>query len=223
MDRTYEVAEYFVSINGEGPLAGQLAVFVRLKGCNLACEYCDTKWANEPDAAFRAMTAEEIHQAIKETGVHNVTLTGGEPLARPHIAGLLEELAADPELHVEIETNGSADIGRFSRISIPPLFTMDYKLPSSGMEKFMNTDNFSYLCKDDTVKFVAGSHNDLETAYQIIEKYNLIKKCHVYISPVFGSINPEDIVEFMKQKKLNDVNLQLQLHKIIWSPDKKGV
>lgn len=89
MDRTYEVAEYFVSINGEGPLAGQLAVFVRLKGCNLACEYCDTKWANEPDAAFTAMTAEEIHQAIKETGIHNVTLTGGEPLARPHIAGLL--------------------------------------------------------------------------------------------------------------------------------------
>ena len=71
MDRTYEVAEYFVSINGEGSLAGQLAVFVRLKGCNLACEYCDTKWANEPDAAFTAMTAEEIHQAIKETGVHN--------------------------------------------------------------------------------------------------------------------------------------------------------
>ena len=117
MDRTYEVAEYFVSINGEGPLAGQLAVFVRLKGCNLACEYCDTKWANEPDAAFTAMTAEEIHQAIKETGVHNVTLTGGEPLARPHIAGLLEELAADPELHVEIETNGSVSLAPFCRYS----------------------------------------------------------------------------------------------------------
>ena len=99
MDRTYEVAEYFVSINGEGSLAGQLAVFVRLKGCNLACEYCDTKWANEPDAAFTAMTAEEIHQAIKETGVHNVTLTGGEPLARPHIAVSVLHLSAVFRMH----------------------------------------------------------------------------------------------------------------------------
>ena len=169
------------------------------------------------------MTENEIYNYIKETGIKNVTITGGEPLIQPDIEVLIETLSCDISLNVEIETNGSADISRFSSISIPPMFTMDYKLPSSGMEKFMNTDNFSYLCKDDTVKFVAGSHNDLETAYQIIEKYNLIKKCHVYISPVFGSINPEDIVEFMKQKKLNDVNLQLQLHKIIWSPDKKGV
>lgn len=75
MERTYEVVEHFVSINGEGPLAGQLAVFVRFKGCNLSCLYCDTKWANEPDVPARVMTAEEIHQAIMETGVRNVTLT----------------------------------------------------------------------------------------------------------------------------------------------------
>ena len=86
MERTYEVVEHFVSINGEGPLAGQLAVFVRFKGCNLSCLYCDTKWANEPDVPARVMTAEEIHQAIMETGVRNVTLTGGEPLDRPYIS-----------------------------------------------------------------------------------------------------------------------------------------
>lgn len=95
MERTYEVVEHFVSINGEGPLAGQLAVFVRFKGCNLSCLYCDTKWANEPDVPARVMTAEEIHQAIMETGVRNVTLTGGEPLNRPYISELLEKLAAD--------------------------------------------------------------------------------------------------------------------------------
>ena len=219
----FRITEKFISINGEGVRAGQLAVFIRFAGCNLDCSYCDTKWANQSDTSYTLMTENEIYNYIKETGIKNVTITGGEPLIQPDIEVLIETLSCDISLNVEIETNGSADIGRFSRISIPPMFTMDYKLPSSGMEKFMNTDNFSYLCKDDTVKFVAGSHNDLETAYQIIEKYNLIKKCHVYISPVFGSINPEDIVEFMKQKKLNDVNLQLQLHKIIWSPDKKGV
>ena len=219
----FRITEKFISINGEGVRAGQLAVFIRFAGCNLDCSYCDTKWANQSDTSYTLMTENEIYNYIKETGIKNVTITGGEPLIQPDIEVLIETLSCDISLNVEIETNGSADISRFSSISIPPMFTMDYKLPSSGMEKFMNTDNFSYLCKDDTVKFVAGSHNDLETAYQIIEKYNLIKKCHVYISPVFGSINPEDIVEFMKQKKLNDVNLQLQLHKIIWSPDKKGV
>ena len=219
----FRITEKFTSINGEGVRAGQLAVFIRFAGCNLDCSYCDTKWANQTDTPYTLMTENEIYDYIKKTGIKNVTITGGEPLIQPDIEVLIETLSCDISLNVEIETNGSADIGRFSSISIPPLFTMDYKLPSSGMEKFMNTDNFNYLCKDDTVKFVAGSNNDLETAYQIIEKYNLIKKCHVYISPVFGSINPEDIVEFMKQKKLNDVNLQLQLHKIIWSPDKKGV
>ena len=113
MERTYEVVEHFVSINGEGPLAGQLAVFVRFKGCNLSCLYCDTKWANVPDVPARVMTAEEIHQAIMETGVRNVTLTGGEPLDRPYIAELLEKLAADHLLHVEIETNGSVSLAPF--------------------------------------------------------------------------------------------------------------
>ena len=223
MDRTYEVAEYFVSINGEGPLAGQLAVFVRLKGCNLACEYCDTKWANEPDAAFTAMTAEEIHQAIKETGVHNVTLTGGEPLARPHIAGLLEELAADPELHVEIETNGSVSLAPFCRIPNAPSFTMDYKAPDSGMEKEMLLSNLELLGSEDTLKFVVSSRRDMEKALEILEKYRLVGKTAVYFSPVFGRIQPVEIVDFLMEKKLNDVKLQIQLHKVIWDPQKRGV
>ena len=126
MERTYEVVEHFVSINGEGPLAGQLAVFVRFKGCNLSCLYCDTKWANEPDVPARVMTAEEIHQAIMETGVRNVTLTGGEPLDRPYISELLEKLAADHLLHVEIETNGSVSLAPFVNIPNRPSFTMDH-------------------------------------------------------------------------------------------------
>lgn len=219
----FKVAEKFISINGEGVRAGQLAVFIRFTGCNLNCSYCDTRWANQIDAPYEIMSENEIYYYIKKSGVKNVTLTGGEPLIQPDIEVLIKTLSCDNSLNIEIETNGSADISKISKISTPPSFTMDYKLPSSGMEKCMNTDNFNYLFKDDTVKFVAGSQHDLETAYQIIKKYNLTEKCHVYISPVFNAINPQDIVEFMKIHKLNNVNLQLQLHKFIWAPDKKGV
>lgn len=223
MDKTYQVVEHFVSINGEGPLAGQLAVFVRLKGCNLACDYCDTKWANEADAPYTEMTAGEIHQSIKGTGVRNVTLTGGEPLARPYIEELLKELAADAELHVEIETNGSVSLKPFCDIPNRPSFTMDYKLSCSGMEAAMDTDNFALLSEKDTVKFVVGSLADCERALEVMRQYQLIGHCHLYYSPVFGSIEPADIVEFMKEHQLNGVNLQIQMHKVIWNPDRRGV
>lgn len=219
----FKIAEKFVSINGEGTHAGQLAVFIRFAGCNLNCSYCDTQWANQNDTPYTVMTENEINDYIISTGVKNVTITGGEPLIQPDIDVLIETLSYNTSLYIEIETNGSADISKLSRVSILPSFTMDYKLPSSGMEEFMNTDNFEYLTHYDTVKFVAGSMHDLEVTYEIIKEYNLTEKCSVYISPVFGSINPAVIVEFMKTYNLNGVNLQLQLHKFIWAPDKKGV
>ena len=101
-----EVVEKFVSINGEGTKAGQLAVFIRFKGCNLNCKYCDTKWANEADATAQQMTKEDILEYVLSTGVKNVTLTGGEPLLRDGIEDVIECLA-DNNLNVEIETNGS--------------------------------------------------------------------------------------------------------------------
>ncbi len=220
---TFKIAEKFISINGEGTRAGQLAVFIRFTGCNLNCSYCDTKWANQKDTSYELMTEDEICDYILSTGIKNVTVTGGEPLIQPDIEKFIETLSYNTDLNIEIETNGSIDISEISRLSCRPGLTVDYKLPMSNMEKFMNTDNFKYLAKCDTVKFVAGSHYDLEVTYNIIKKYNLTEKCSVYISPVFSVIESETIVEFMKERKLNDVNLQLQLHKIIWSPDKKGV
>ena len=83
----YKVVETFVSINGEGTRAGQLAMFVRFKGCNLRCEYCDTMWANEKDAEYKVMSGEELLDSIKNSGVKNVTLTGGEPLLQNNIKG----------------------------------------------------------------------------------------------------------------------------------------
>lgn len=218
----FKVVEIFESINGEGTRAGQLAVFVRFQGCNLSCSYCDTAWANTVDAEFAWMTETEIYDRIKQTGIKNVTLTGGEPLLREGIGSLLEILAADEELSVEIETNGSVSLKDFAKLKNRPVFTMDYKLPGSGMENKMCTDNFSLLAPQDTVKFVAG-RNDLWRIKEIVEKYSLTGKCHIYISPVFGQIEPVEIVEFLLENRYNDMNLQLQLHKIIWTPEKRGV
>ena len=223
MSAEYKVVEHFVSINGEGPLAGQLSVFIRLKGCNLACGYCDTKWASMDDTPFVSMTAEDIHKIILETGVTNVTLTGGEPLIQPHISELLTVLAQDVTLKVEIETNGSIDLAPFVKLDNAPAFTMDYKLPCSGMERSMNTGNFALLTSKDSVKCGVGSISDCERAREVMYEYGLIGKCHIYYSPVFESIEPADIVEFMRQNNMNGVNLQLQLHKFIWEPDKRGV
>jgi 7-carboxy-7-deazaguanine synthase len=218
----FSVAEKFVSINGEGVRAGELAVFIRFAGCNLKCGYCDTKWANAVDAPAEKMESKDILDYILSTGVKNVTLTGGEPLLRQEMGELIDTLMS-AGLRVEIETNGSIHLREFADRVYRPVFTMDYKLPSSGMEEYMCSDNFGCLEKHDTVKFVSGSMEDLERAVEVIESHHLTERCHVYISPVFGKIEPADIVEFMKEKKLNDVRLQLQLHKFIWDPDKKGV
>lgn len=218
----YKVAEKFVSINGEGTHSGQLAVFVRFCGCNLNCTFCDTKWVNEDDAEYFLMDEMQILTYIMESGIRNVTLTGGEPLRQPGIYNLIQMLT-DKDLYVEIETNGSVSIKEYKNINPLPSFTLDYKLPGSRMEEYMNIDNFNYVSHNDTVKFVAGDMEDLEKFREVIERYNLVDKCNVYLSPVFGRIEPGEMVEYMKEHRLNGVNMQLQMHKIIWSPDKRGV
>ena len=218
-----QVVEKFISINGEGRRCGQLATFIRFAGCNLNCGYCDTAWANDRKVAFDPMTAEEVYAYIKETQVTNVTLTGGEPLLQQDMGELLELLSQDPELYVEIETNGSVLLSKFSDLENPPSFTMDYKLPSSGMERMMALENFDHLTEKDTVKFVSGSMADLEKARELINKYKLTEKTSIFIRPVFGDIELERIVDFMKANQMNGVNMQVQLHKIIWDPNERGV
>lgn len=237
----FRVVEHFVSINGEGRRAGQLALFIRFAGCNLACEYCDTKWANEPQTAYKKYSKEELYQIIKESGVKNVTLTGGEPLLQPDMAGLLQLLRKDSRFRIEIETNGSVDIEEFfqeskmKKLSVDNLkehkqiqdnitFTLDYKTAVSGMEEKMCLANYRNVRSIDTVKFVVGSRADLQKAKEIIETCHLVEKgCAIYFSPCFGKMEPADMVDFLVEHKINDVNIQLQLHKFIWSPDKRGV
>lgn len=219
---SFKVVEIFESINGEGMRAGELAVFVRMKGCNLSCNYCDTMWANEADCEFEEMTADRIVERVKKSGIKNVTLTGGEPLLQKDADKLLKLFSDEKDIRVEIETNGSVNLSPFLKYENTS-FTMDYKLPESDMEKYMDLENFKILRKKDTLKFVASSVNDLKKAKDIIEKYDLIGRVNIIFSPVFGKIELTDIVDFLKDNKLNDVRMQLQMHKFIWAPDERGV
>lgn len=227
---TFRVVEQFISINGEGQRAGQLALFIRFAGCNLNCEYCDTKWANKTDVSYEEYTIEGICHIIEKSRVHNVTITGGEPLIQPGIAALLQRLRREQNIRIEIETNGSVDIQPFLEMEVDDngsdnvSFTVDYKTAVSGVEDKMHMENYVNLRRQDTVKFVVGSREDLQKAKNIIESYHLVEKgCGIYLSPCFGRIEPAEMVDFLVEHRLNDVNIQLQLHKFIWNPDKRGV
>lgn len=221
---TFKVVEKFVSINGEGVKSGELSIFIRFAGCNLRCSYCDTMWANKDDVEFTLMNENEIYNYIKDTGVKNVTLTGGEPLLQNGLEALLDILCKDSDIEVEIETNGSISLEKYDKSRHKHFsFTMDYKLDSSNMEDKMLLDNFNYLTSKDTVKFVVGSTIDLNKTKTLIDKYDLINKCYVYFSPVYNQIDMKEIVEFMRINKINKARLQMQLHKIIWDKDERGV
>ncbi len=222
----FRVVEEFISINGEGRCAGQLAYFVRFAGCNLQCEYCDTRWANEPDVSYTVYTAEELVKKIEASGVKNVTLTGGEPLLQKDMSKLLELLRQRPQIRIEIETNGSIDIMPYMTTTQDDniTFTLDYKTSASGMEDRMCRTNYENMRSCDTVKFVVGSREDLMQAKHVIEQYHLIQKqCGIYLSSCFGEMEPAEIVDFMIEHNMNGVNVQLQMHKYIWDPDKRGV
>ena len=220
----FSVVEKFISINGESRRAGELAVFIRFRGCNLRCNYCDTLWACEDTAGCEYMSAREIYDYIRSTGIKNVTLTGGEPMLQKDIKELLKLLGGDRNLRIEVETNGAVLLDEYYRIMPENVsFTVDYKCPGSGMEKLMCLRNFEEIRELDTVKFVVSDRNDLDCMVKIIDTYRLTEKCMVYVSAVFGRIEPQEIVGFMTEHKLNDVRLQLQMHKFIWDPDKRGV
>ena len=215
-----EVVERFVSINGEGAHAGELAAFIRFCGCNLCCSYCDASWANQSDAPVTLMTVRELTEWIRHTNLRNVTLTGGEPLLQTELPALIEALHG---FRVEIETNGSVPLTDLAESKTRPVFTVDYKLPGSGMESKMLPENFACLYRHDSVKFVVGSDEDLHRALEIIEECRLKNRCHIFFSPVYGKIAPAHIVDFMIDHQLTEVKIQLQLHKYIWEPDKRGV
>lgn len=221
----YKFAEKFISINGEGRNAGELSAFLRFSGCNLKCSYCDTMWVNEEGCKTTSCSTEEILEYLKKSGVKRVTITGGEPLLQEGVAELFLNISRIG-IAVEVETNGSVSLEPFKEnkeISDKVSFTMDYKMPSSDMEKFMDLENLSRLTKIDTLKLVCGSKQDLEKILELISMKTISDDVPIYISPVFGEIDGETIVDFMIKNKLTRAKLQLQLHKFIWNPEERGV
>ncbi len=221
----FPIAEYFISINGEGQHAGKLAMFLRMRGCNLRCSYCDTMWANEDNCNVEWLTVQEICSLVKAEGVQYVTVTGGEPLLQENIHVLLSALSEEVGVIVEVETNGSVPIAPFQALCPQVQFTTDYKLPSSGMEIAMHVENLCAVRQTDTLKFVCGSVQDLMRVKELMRGDVVSKDVPVYLSPVFGEIEPATIVDFVKEhlRTYPQVRVQLQLHKMIWPTIDKGV
>ena len=214
-----------MSINGEGVHAGRLAAFIRFSGCNLRCSYCDTPWAQDSEATVELLSLGELVSWVASQPCACVTITGGEPTLQSRLLELVTALSALDAIEVvEIETNGSIDLAELAHERPRKAsFTMDYKLPSSGMERQMCLTNLGVLEPRDVVKFVIGSREDLETMARVVRDNSLAQRCQVYLSPVFGQMEPATIVDFMREQRLTKATLQLQLHKIIWPDQERGV
>lgn len=225
-----KIVEIFDSIDGEGLRTGQTATFIRLAGCNLRCSYCDTLYAlfgEESPCEYTEMSIDEILTRVNRR-YKRVTLTGGEPLLHKDSAELVSRLLADG-YEVNIETNGAVDIADFSaRVGDTKnmFYTIDYKLPSSGMTDRMLWNNFLCLRPDDVVKFVVGSDEDVNMMKSVMDRltetYDVMP--HIYAGVVFSAYEPQALIKhIMNESVLKDVTFQLQIHKVIWNPEERGV
>jgi len=212
-----KVNEIFYSIQGESSYAGRPCVFVRLAGCNLRCSYCDTKYAyHEGDQI-------EVPEIVRRVVFHQcplVEVTGGEPLIQKETPELVKRLL-NKGLHVLMETNGSQDI---SLVDERCVRIVDIKCPSSGEHEKNDLKNTGRLRDKDEVKFVIGNREDYEYAKGILNllDINPYRMNPVHLSPVFGKMAPRILAEWILEDHL-DVRLNLQINKIIWGPEEKGV
>ncbi len=210
-----KVCEIFASIQGESSFAGYPCVFIRLTGCNLRCTYCDTTYAYEEG------TDMEISDLVKRVTAFDIDLvevTGGEPLLQDDVHELIDRLLTAGK-NVLLETNGSVSIeGIDDRVSI----VLDIKTPSSGMSERMIMGNLDHLRKKDDVKFVISDKGDYEWAIEMISSYDLYGRCNVLLSPAHGSLEPSMLSKWMVEDR-SKARLNLQLHKVIYGDDARGV
>lgn len=219
-----KVSEIFTSIDGEGIRTGYPVTFIRLHGCNLRCSYCDSMYAVE-GRDYTEMSVFEIVEECKKFSTRKVTLTGGEPLIHQNVRHLILMLI-DEGFEVNIETNGAVLLkDKLSDLNVEQnkklIITMDWKSASSGESDKMIYDNLEYLAEQDVLKFVVGNHDDLEQMKQLIVGHN--PKCNIFVSPIFGKIEAKDIVDYIITNHLDNVRIQLQLHKFIWESNMRGV
>jgi len=202
------LTEIFLSLQGESRSIGWPTVFVRLTGCPLRCQYCDTAYAFHGGEwwDFDAILAE-----VARHGVRHVCVTGGEPLAQKRCVGLLQRLC-DAGYEVSLETSGALDIGavdpRVSRV-------LDIKTPGSAEVERNLWTNLALLTAHDQVKFVICSREDYDWAKGVVAERNLDAICEVMFSPSFGQVTPSDLADWIVADRL-PVRFQLQLHKILW-------
>ncbi len=212
---TLVVNEIFHSIQGESAAAGLPCVFVRLTYCNIRCSYCDTEYAFYEG---KQMSIRDIVDSVRSFGCRRVEITGGEPLFQPEVHALMGRLC-DDGYEVLLETGGSLDISgvdpRVRRI-------VDFKCPSSGMDRKNLWAIAERLNDRDEVKFVIGDRADYDWAKGKIAEQGLGTKCPILMSVVFGQLEPVTLSEWILADRL-DVRFQLQMHKYIWHPERRGV
>ena len=210
-----QITEIFHSIQGESTHVGQPCVFVRLTGCPLRCTWCDTEYAF---FGGTTMAMETILEQVRSYDCPLVEVTGGEPLHQPGSLVLLTQLC-DAGFQVMLETSGACDISKVDdRVSI----VLDVKCPGSEMTDRMRWENLNQLSTKDEVKFVLQDRSDYEWARDIVRQHALADRCSVLFSPVFGGLDLQPLSEWILEDHL-PIRLQIQLHKVIWDPQTRGV
>ena len=210
-----KINEIYYSVQGESTHAGRPCVFIRLTYCNLRCTYCDSEYTFYEG---KDMEITHIMNEIKQWDCNLVEVTGGEPLFQDKCINLLNELI-NSNYEVMLETGGSLSI---SDVPKKVIKRVDFKCPSSAMEKKNLWSIVEDLQPHDEVKFVIGNREDFDWAKDRITEYALDKICTLLFSPTFEKIDPQLIVEWILLENL-PVRMQMQMHKMIWSPDKQGV
>jgi 7-carboxy-7-deazaguanine synthase len=210
------ITEIYLSIQGESTWAGLPCTFVRLTGCPLRCVWCDTVYSFTEG---KQRSIAEILEEIETIGVKLVEITGGEPLAQKNCGHLCQALL-QRGYTVLVETSGAYDIDLVPRECVR---IMDLKCPDSGEEARNMWANLDRLQTHDEIKFVIASRRDFEWARDCVRKHHLHEKVQaVLFSPVFGSIDLPALANWVAEEKL-PIRMQIQMHKVIWPPDMRGV
>ena len=209
------VNEIFFSIQGESTRAGHPCAFVRLAQCNLRCTYCDTEYAFYEG---KEMSLENIIRQVDDYPTDLVEITGGEPLLQSAVFPLIKRFLDDGKI-VLIETGGSIDV---RPVDSRAILIYDIKCPDSGMMDKNLWENLPQLKPNDEVKFVLGSRRDYEWAKEQLDRWDLVSRHTVLFSSVWGQLDSRELAEWVLQDGLQ-VRLQVQLHKILWGNEVRGV